>query len=61
LRHSMATHQMMMGTNPRVVQEILGHSTVNITLATYSHVMQTLHEDASRKMDAFFPTEEAAS
>lgn len=54
LRHTAATLHMNMGTNPKVVQEILGHSTVNITLQTYSHVMEDLHVDAARKMDAIF-------
>ncbi|MHB1420967.1 MAG: tyrosine-type recombinase/integrase [Bacillota bacterium] len=35
-----ATRQLEAGTSPRTVQEILGHSSVNITLGTYSHVTE---------------------
>ena len=33
--------------HPRVVQERLGHSTIAVTLQTYSHVSPTLHSDAA--------------
>jgi integrase len=34
------------------VQEILGHSTVTLTLGTYSHVIPALKRDAADRMDA---------
>jgi integrase len=52
---------MAHGTNPKVVQELLGHSTIAITLDTYSHVSESLHEAAMEKMDVFFPLEKHAS
>jgi integrase len=61
LRHSVATHLMAQGTNPKVVQELLGHSTIAITLQTYSHVAESLHEAAMEKMDVFFPVKQQAS
>ena len=42
LRHSAATIMLSSGTNPKVVQEILGHSQVSITLDVYSHVLRPL-------------------
>jgi integrase len=47
LRHTWATVALEQGVHPRVVQERLGHSTISITLGIYSHVSQTLHDDAA--------------
>jgi integrase len=54
LRHTAATLLMIQGVHPRVVQEMLGHSSVNVTLDTYSHVSEDLQRDAAAKMDALF-------
>lgn len=48
LRHTWATLALERGVHPRVVQERLGHSTIAITLGTYSHVSPTLHDDAAQ-------------
>jgi len=40
------------GTHPKVVQDLLGHSTITLTLDTYSHLTEPLHEQAARTMDA---------
>jgi len=47
LRHTWATIALEQGIHPRVVQERLGHSTIAITLGIYSHVSQTLHDQAA--------------
>jgi integrase len=36
--------------HPKIVQERLGHSSINITLDTYSHVVQGLQHDAAEKV-----------
>jgi integrase len=51
LRHSAATLLLVQGVSPRVVQEILGHSSVTLTLGTYSHVLPTLEREAADRMD----------
>ena len=51
LRHSNATALIMAGVNPRVVQQRLGHSDVNITLNTYTHVLPEMDMDAANKLD----------
>ena len=48
LRHTWATVALTHGVHPRVVQERLGHSTIAVTLQTYSHVTPALHDDAAR-------------
>jgi integrase len=51
LRHSHATHLLRQGVHPKVVSERLGHSSITITLDTYSHVVPGLQEDAARQLD----------
>jgi integrase len=52
LRHTCATLALSAGVHPKVVQERLGHSSVNITLDTYSHVVKGLQHDAAEKVAA---------
>ena len=51
LRHSNETALIQAGVNPRVVQQRLGHSDVNITLNTYTHVLPEMDIDAAEKLD----------
>lgn len=39
LRHSCASLLLAAGERPRVVAELLGHSTKKLTMDTYSHVL----------------------
>ncbi len=54
LRHTAATLMLVQGVHPKVVQEMLGHSSISLTLDTYSHVIPTMQRDAANKMDALF-------
>lgn len=47
LRHSHATLMLKAGVHPKVVQERLGHSSIAITLDTYSHVMPGMQHHAA--------------
>jgi len=38
------------GAHPNTVQELLGHSSITLTLDTYSHVTPAMHEAAMEKM-----------
>jgi integrase len=51
LRHLCATIHLQAGTNPAVVAALLGHSTVNLTLSTYSHVLPSIQDEAADRMD----------
>jgi len=55
LRHTAASHLLTKGVHPKVVQDLLGHSTIAITLDTYSHVMPTLGKEASAYMSSLIP------
>ena len=52
LRHSTATLLLVQGVSPKVVQAILGHSSIRLTMDTYSHVVPELQRDAAEKMQA---------
>lgn len=49
LRHTHATILLQMGVNPKLVAERLGHSSVNITLDTYSHVLPSMKKDLTEQ------------
>ena len=60
LRHTTATFLLSQGVNPKVVQEILGDSTITVVLDTYSHVIPTIHKMAMSHWDKFQGGEENA-
>jgi integrase len=51
LRHTCATLLLGKGVHPKLVQELLGHSNVSITLDTYSHVLPGIGAQAARAME----------
>ena len=52
LRHTAASLLLAQGTHPRVVMEMLGHSTIALTMNTYSHAIPALERDAAERMNA---------
>ncbi|MCU1497542.1 MAG: Phage integrase [Acidimicrobiales bacterium] len=46
LRHTWASLALASGVHPKVVSDRLGHSTIAITIDTYSHVIPALDADA---------------
>jgi len=54
LRHSAATILLGMGVHPKVVQELLGHSSISMTMDIYSHVLPSMQQEAMGKMDDLF-------
>ena len=54
LRHSAATILLSMGVNVKIVQEMLGHSRVGMTLDVYSHVLPGMQEDAAERISKLF-------
>lgn len=52
LRHTSATLALAAGIHPKVVQERLGHSSINITMDTYSHVVNGLQQEAADRLAA---------
>ena len=50
-RHSHASLMLKAGAHPKIVQERLGHSSIQITLDTYSHITPGLQEAAATRFD----------
>ncbi len=50
-RHSHASLMLKQGIHPKIVQERLGHASIQITLDTYSHVAPGLQEAAAVRFD----------
>lgn len=61
LRHTYATRLLEMNEHPKVVQELLGHSQISVTLDTYSHVLPELKKQAAAKLNSLWPKEKAPS
>ncbi len=54
LRHTCATLLLLQGVHPKIVSEMLGHSSVAITLQIYSHVLPDMQKQATEAMDRLF-------
>ncbi|MDD5189861.1 MAG: tyrosine-type recombinase/integrase [Dehalococcoidales bacterium] len=50
-RHTHASLMLKQGIHPKVVQERLGHSSIQITLDTYSHVAPGMQTAAAKRFD----------
>jgi integrase len=51
LRHTCATLLLTRNVDPKIVSEMLGHSTIAITLDTYSHVLPNMRDQAAAAME----------
>jgi integrase len=51
MRHSHASQLLLADVHPKVVSERLGHSSIGITMDTYSHVLPGMQEDAAARID----------
>jgi integrase len=54
LRHTYATRLLELGERPEVVKELLGHSSISITLDLYAHVMPETKQAAAQKLEYLF-------
>lgn len=51
LRHSVASLLFAMEVHPKIVQELLGHSNISITMDIYSHMLPGMQQEAVKKLD----------
>ena len=61
LRHAAATYLLSQDVHPKVVQELLGHSSIALTMNTYSHVLPTLHKEVAAHRDRLYAVRDATS
>ncbi len=52
LRHTAATLLLSRGVHPKLVQELLGHSSIAMTLDRYSHFVPSMGEQTATAMEA---------
>jgi integrase len=52
LRHTWATLALAAGLHPKVVQERLGHTSINTTMDVYSHAMPGMQSQAAEQVSA---------
>lgn len=50
-RHTHASLMLKQGIHPKIVQERLGHASIQVTLDTYSHVAPGLQQAAANRFD----------
>lgn len=53
LRHTHASLLLLDGINPKIVQERLGHASIEMTLDTYSHLLPDTQDVAVQAISAF--------
>jgi integrase len=58
LRHTFATRMLEANVPAKVVQDVLGHADVTLTLNTYSHVIGTTAHDQLAKINGLFQAAE---
>lgn len=51
LRHTCATLLLMDGVNEREVMELLGHSSITVTMNIYAHVLDEAKDALATRMD----------
>jgi integrase len=51
LRHTCATLLLSHGTHPKYVQQLLGHSSIQLSLDRYSHWMPSMGKHTASAMD----------
>ena len=54
LRHTHATLLLRQGVNPKIVQERLGHSSIKVTMDTYSHVLPDMQKQTVEALRGIF-------
>lgn len=60
LRHGTASLLTAQGVHARTIMEILGHSTIAVTMNTYAHVAPALQREAAASLDRVFDSSAGA-
>jgi integrase len=50
LRHTAATLRLSAGVHPKIVQELLGHANIAVTMDIYSHALPSLQAESAEKV-----------
>ena len=58
LRHSAATILLCMGVNIKVIQELLGHADIAVTLGVYGHLTPSMQQSVVDTWDGVFKVDD---
>ena len=61
IRHTFASLMVARGISVKIVQELMGHATVQMTLDTYTHVLPGMKADAVGQLQEFFSVDSTPS
>jgi hypothetical protein len=51
LRHTFASLLIAQGEHPKYIQVQMGHSSINVTMDTYGHLMNTVNQESAKRLD----------
>lgn len=54
LRHTAVALAIQAEWHPKKIQEMLGHSSIEVTLGTYGHLFETLHSEGADQLDVLY-------
>jgi integrase len=54
LRHTAVALAISTGAHPKQIQEMVGHSSITVTLDVYGHLFESLHEDVADRLDGLY-------
>src|SRR5215471_17537600 len=57
VRHSAASILIALGVHPKAIQELLRHSSIQLTMDTYGHLFEQVQQETADKMDQVFGME----
>jgi integrase len=60
-RHTAATMALAAGIHPKLVQEMLGHKSITMTLDLYSHVDEGMRRSAAEQLDEYLQQQQASN
>ncbi|MFN2341715.1 MAG: tyrosine-type recombinase/integrase, partial [Halanaerobium sp.] len=60
LRHTFSTMFLENRGNIKTLQQILGHSSISVTMDTYSHVTDEMLDSAAKNMDSMYKIKQAS-
>ena len=60
LRHTTGAWLSMTGAHPKVVQTLMRHSTINLTMDTYGHLFPSQESDAVNRLERLFQNDSAS-
>ncbi|MBW2608368.1 MAG: site-specific integrase [Deltaproteobacteria bacterium] len=52
LRHSYASLLVAQGEHPKYIQVQMGHSSINVTMDTYGHLMNNVNQESAKRLDS---------